>query len=80
MPSSLVAQLKELAVKKHFLDMGEQLRSLVREKCMQHLDPYSGEMKKFREELKQELLHKTSEKNVLIKDLKRIVEELSNEK
>ena len=41
MPVTLINELKELAEKNHFLDISEEVRSLLREKWQEHSDPYS---------------------------------------
>ena len=42
--------MKILSKKQHYLDVSEAIRSIVRKKCTALLDPYSGEMAKFRKE------------------------------
>jgi|WetSurMetagenome_2_1015567.scaffolds.fasta_scaffold1539227_2 metal-responsive CopG/Arc/MetJ family transcriptional regulator len=79
MPSTLLVELKTLSKQHHYLDVSEAIRSIIRSKCMDFLDPYASEMSKFRKELKKDLLNKTKSKQDLIKDLKRITEELANE-
>ena len=79
MPSSLVKELKQTSQQEHYLDLSEHIRTIVRDKCLQYLDPYASEMQKFREDLKKDLLTKSASKTTLIKDLKRIAEELSHE-
>ena len=39
MPLSLLNELKLLAEKNHFLDVSEEVRSLLREKWLEQLDP-----------------------------------------
>lgn len=39
MPISLVTELKNLAEKNHFLDISEEVRSLLRDKWLEQLDP-----------------------------------------
>jgi Arc/MetJ-type ribon-helix-helix transcriptional regulator len=78
MPAGLVKELKDLVPKNHFLDLSEALRSVVRAKCMQFSQPYSYELKKLREDLEKELAakHKLDDKQKMITDLKKIIEEL----
>ena len=78
MPAGLVKELKALVPKNHFLDLSEQLRSVVRTKCMQFSKPYSYELKKLREDLEKEitLKHKVEDKQKMIEDLKKIIEGL----
>jgi Arc/MetJ-type ribon-helix-helix transcriptional regulator len=78
MPRTLVQELRILAAKNHYMDLSEELRSVIREKCLQYIEPYQHELKKIREEIEKEFLTKKTidNKKQLIQDLKRIVEEL----
>lgn len=78
-PASLLSALKNKAKQDHYLDASELVRSIVRAKCLDFVNPYASEMSKFRKELKKDLLQKSKSKNDLIKDLKRITEELSHD-
>jgi Arc/MetJ-type ribon-helix-helix transcriptional regulator len=40
MPASLVQELKQLTQEHHYIDMSEQVRSVVRQKCLKYLAPY----------------------------------------
>lgn len=81
MPASLTLALKELKKKKSFLDLSEEVRSLIREKWMQHTRPELYELKKLREDIKKELRKKSSveiQKQV-IKELDKIKSQLKEE-
>ncbi|MBU0472201.1 MAG: hypothetical protein KKF89_00775 [Nanoarchaeota archaeon] len=82
MPSSLVSELKTLADYNHYKDLSEEIRSVVRTKCLQYAQPYASELQKLREELSQQLtINKERErKSQLVEDLKKLVNELQNEK
>ena len=49
MPKTMFLELKELAKKQHFLDLSEQIRSIVRKKWIEHTNPELFELKKLRE-------------------------------
>lgn len=82
MPSSLVQELKKLAEKNHFKDLSEEIRSIVRTKCLKYAQPYASELDKLRSDLSSQLAIKQEKEQrlKLVEDLKRIVEELQNEK
>jgi metal-responsive CopG/Arc/MetJ family transcriptional regulator len=82
MPSSLVKELKILAQKNHFKDLSEEIRSLVRTKCLQYKNPYASELEKLREDLstQQEAKRQLEHKQRLIEDITKILKELQNEK
>ncbi len=77
-PSSLVTELKELTEKKHFLDLSELIRTVIREKCDEHLEPYKHEVRQMRDTLEESLqTHKESkDKEKLVTELQKIIEEL----
>jgi len=79
MPSSLAKALRKKANEKFCLDLSEHIRSVIRSACLSYVDPYSSEMQKFRNELKQDLIEKAKTKSQLVNDLKRIIEELAND-
>jgi len=82
MPEGLVNELKELAKSKHFMDLSEEVRSIVRERWLESKDPYLYEVKKLRSEIKSELKDKIIKRSEeeLVKELKRIKERIRNEK
>ncbi|MBI2541863.1 hypothetical protein HYV80_04090 [Candidatus Woesearchaeota archaeon] len=62
MPKALVAELKELAQSHHFLDLSEEVRSIVRQKWLRHAAPELFELKKLREEIEKEIKRKSVKK------------------
>ena len=72
MPRSLLEELKKLKATMHFMDLSEELRSIVREKYLESKDPYLYEVKKLRQEIFNELQDK-----YLKKARKRVIEELN---
>lgn len=74
MPVSLVEELKELAEKNHYMDVSEELRSVLREKWLSHKDPYKVHLS----EIKESVARKTYPDKIktLKKNLKRLLEEI----
>lgn len=79
MPRSLAQELKRLAHQNHYLDVSEEIRSIVRQKAQSYFDPYSAELRRFRIELEKERSTKSKEKTTLAKDLERIARQLKDE-
>ncbi len=77
-PKSLVTELKEITEKKHFLDLSELIRTIIRKKCDEYAEPYKHEVRKMRDTLEESLYqHKaTKDKEKLVEELQRIIEEL----
>ena len=69
-PKSLAQELKELTRPNHFLDLTEQIRSIVREKWASDTNPELFEIKKLRENIEGEIRKKSA---------KRIDEEVAKE-
>ena len=78
MPKSLFLELQKLAEKNHFLDVSEQLRSIVREKWQEAKDPQAYQINRLRKEIAESLSKTTAEKaqQQLINELERIKEGL----
>ncbi len=79
MPASLAKELRRLAQDNHFLDVSEELRSIIREKSQQYLDPYGTELRRFRIEMQRQRLKPDKGREDLARDLQRIAEELKHE-
>ena len=62
MPKSLVIELKALAKTQHFLDLSEEVRSIVRQKWLSHISPEVFELKKLRENIEDEIKLKSAKK------------------
>jgi Arc/MetJ-type ribon-helix-helix transcriptional regulator len=62
MPKTLLDALKKLAESEHFLDVSEEVRSIVRERYLESNDPYLYQIKKLRKEIHKNLREKYQEK------------------
>lgn len=62
MPESLIKELKALAREQHFLDLSEQVRSIVRNKWLMSSDPRLFELKSLRLGIEEEVRKKSIEK------------------
>ena len=78
LPSTLVQELKVLAQENHYLDLSEQIRTVIRQKCEQYGEPYKYEVQKMRNQLEQSLsaTKETEDKEKIIQELERIMMEL----
>jgi Arc/MetJ-type ribon-helix-helix transcriptional regulator len=75
MPSAMISELKEIAEKNHFLDVSEELRSLLRDKWLENKDPYSTKLLAIRETIaKTQMPDKIRS---LKQDLKKLLEEIN---
>ena len=63
MPESLLLKLKELAEKQHYMDVSEEIRSIVRKNWFKSLYPELLEIKRLRQDILDEI-KKKSEKEV----------------
>jgi Arc/MetJ-type ribon-helix-helix transcriptional regulator len=77
-PSALVKELKILTEKKHYIDLSEHIRAIIREKSMQYVEPYRYELSKMRTEMENKISENKAivEKKKLVEDLKSIIKEL----
>jgi Arc/MetJ-type ribon-helix-helix transcriptional regulator len=75
MPSSLIGELKELADKNHYLDVSEEIRSLLRDKWQEHKDPYSIKLLAIRESMAKSAVPDKIKQ--LKQDLKKLLEEIN---
>ena len=78
MPSTLVNELRALAKKNHFMDLSEELRSIVRQKCLEYNSPYDIQLKKIVKDIEEEVTkkEKVQAKKEIITNLKNLLEEL----
>jgi hypothetical protein len=78
MPKSLFLELQRLSEKNHYLDVSEQVRSIVREKWLEAQSPEAYQIKKLRKDIAQAIKTKTEEsaQKQLIQELERIKEGL----
>lgn len=82
MPSSLVRELKILVTKNHFKDLSEEIRSIVRNKLFELKPLPPSEIKQIHELVsdKFSLKEETQSKQRLISNLKKMLQELQDEK
>jgi metal-responsive CopG/Arc/MetJ family transcriptional regulator len=73
-PKSLFLELQKVSSQNHYLDVSEQVRSIVREKWQEAKDPQAYHLKKLRKEIVESLKSKTEEnaQAKLIQELERI--------
>jgi len=78
MPKSLFSELQKLAESNHYLDVSEQVRSIVRDKWKEAKDPQAYQLKKLRRDIAGAVKTKTetAAQEQLIKELDRIKEQL----
>ena len=58
-PESLLDELKKSARERHFMDLSEEIRSIVRQKWLQYNDPEIMRMRKLKQEIRQEIEKKS---------------------
>ena len=75
MPASLIVELKELADRNHFLDVSEEIRSLLREKWQESKDPYSLKLLAIRQNIAKTAIPEKI--HALKDDLKKLLEEMN---
>jgi len=74
MPASLVKELKELSEKNHYMDLSEELRSVLRDKCTEYKQRQSTPDKKVSDSI-------STQQKTLVEGLQSIIRELQkNEK
>ena len=78
MPKSLVKELKQLVKEQHYLDLSEQIRSVLRKKWIQYTNPQLYEIKELRKDISKEVKKRSVEKvqEQVNKELKKISERL----
>jgi len=80
-PNSLLLELKSLSEKNHFLDVSEQVRSIVRKKWLSAVSPDLMALKELKEDIKEEI-KKKSKKAItekVLKELENIKDQLKKE-
>ena len=79
MPSSLVQKLKELAKQNHFLDVSEEVRSIIKVQVRKY-KPEPGKAEPAEEKARPvDFKTRNLVKEELVKRLKRMIKELENE-
>ena len=81
MPKALAEELKALAKTQHFLDLSEEVRSIVRRKWISHASPELFELKKLRENIEDEIKQKSAKRvqQEVAKELEKIKAKLKKE-
>jgi len=74
MPSSLVAALEKRREQDHYLDLSEQLRSVVRQRCLEITNPYTEGIRRIKEDLKHQTATQSAREQI-VQDLLRLLEE-----
>lgn len=76
LPASLVRSLRERTHKDHYLDLSEQIRSIVRQAVLRHAQPYSDEIARLREDLLQHTQRATTlTREQVLQELTRMLRE-----
>ena len=77
MPSSLADELRNLALKNHFMDLSEEIRFIIKQKMLEKKDPFAYELQKLKHEIKTEISKKSQmERAMFVDGLKQLLEEL----
>jgi Arc/MetJ-type ribon-helix-helix transcriptional regulator len=82
MPRTMLDRLKELAGKNHYMDVSDEIRSVIREKTAQYASPYTQDVKRIVDDLQEELRdrEKKDKRGEAIVQLKKLLEELEHDK
>jgi Arc/MetJ-type ribon-helix-helix transcriptional regulator len=80
-PKSLHEKLQALAKKNHYLDLSEEIRSVIRDKTAHYANPYTQNVKHIVDDLQTELAErkKDDKREHAISQLKKILHELEHE-
>ena len=80
LPETLVQELKDLTQKNHYMDLSEQVREVIRKKCLQHTQPYRYELQQMTQNLEKNITTKkeTEDKQKLIEELTKIINKLNS--
>jgi hypothetical protein len=81
MPYSMLKQLKNLAKLNHFLDVSEEIRTIIRKKCLQYASPYDIHVQKVVDDIHQSIVKKEEiqNKKLVIHKLKKLLDEIEHE-
>ena len=81
MPKSLAYRLKDLTKERHFMDLSEQVRSIVRKNWMAYTNPELSLIKKLREDIGYEIKKKSAKRIQLevARELEKIKAQLKKE-
>ena len=77
MPSSLVDALRRLQQDHHYLDLSEQIRSIVRQRCLEFKNPYTEGIRRLREDLTAQAMQESAQttREQVLQDLIRLLRE-----
>ena len=77
-PKSLNNKLKDYALKNHYMDVSEVVRTLLRKKAMEFRDPNSHQLKEIKKDIFQKINKATSKKrySTMVNELDSIKEQL----
>jgi len=80
-PESLLNELKESSKKKHYMDVSEEVRTIVRDRWQEAKNPELMELKKLKESIKHELQKKKQKLLTLelVKELESIKSDIKKE-
>lgn len=74
MPSTLVKELRNLTASHHYLDLSEQVRSVVRQKCLKYTQPYD-DVAKLKQDLESQIKSSNQmRKEQILQELQRLLE------
>lgn len=76
MPRPLVEELRRLVHENHYLDLSEELRSIIRRGAVRYLNPYASDVNELRKSLEHDLKTRNEQlrKEELIRELKNLLE------
>ncbi len=75
MPKSLLVELKVLTNEHHYIDLSEQIRSVVRQKCLKYIAPYQ-ELRQVKQDIEQQITNSNKQKKEqILSQLQRLLEE-----
>lgn len=82
MPKTMLDELKLLAKKNHFMDVSEEIRSVIREKTAKYATPYAQDVKRVVDDLHQEIKMRNQgdKRERAITELKKILEDLEHDR
>lgn len=77
MPASLVKTLKDLAQKNHFMDLSEELRFIVKQKMIEQIDPFSFQIQKLKDEIRDGVSKKSQmDRTRFVEELAKVLDEI----
>ncbi|MEA2036658.1 MAG: hypothetical protein U9O94_04065 [Nanoarchaeota archaeon] len=77
MPETLLSELKSWAEEEHYMDVSEQIRTIVRDKWIEDKQPELMQLKKLREDIGKEL--KEKREKIVTRELARELEKIKDD-